>query len=370
MSETAPHETDLVTGVRHWARENNLLDTAAWRSGAECGLLSSPLPVTSGGTGAGFEMTCLALEAIADESGVGGLPFAFSAHLWAFQSPLAEFGTESQHATYLMGSLRGEVVGAFAATEPDAGSDLLSLRTKAEPDGSEHWRLTGRKTFVTNGPTADVFLVLARTGEGSALGALTAFLVPRATAGLVIGEEIPKAALAGARFNGLRLDDCVVSDRARLGEVGSGFAVLMHAMRYERAFILAPVLGLMARAQRRAVEYVNSRVQFGQAIGAYDAIRERLVRMYLNLTCAREILLGSARLADEGRLDHGRASLTKLSVSNEFTSFSRELPDLYGGYALLPETGAIQLMADALASRYYSGTSEMQIKVIAEGLGL
>ncbi len=369
---TAPAEdlTSLLTEVRCWAREEDLFNAIAWRTGAARGLLSTAVPSTLGGSGAGYETTCLALEAVAEESGVAGLPFAMSAHLWAFQAPLVEFGSEAQHAAYLAGSMSGDVVGAFAGTEPEAGSDLLSLRTRAERDSAGQWRLTGSKTFVTNGPTADVFLVLARTMDGSAVAGLTAFLVPRATAGLVGGREIAKAALAGAQFNAVHLDGCTVPDSARLGAVGSGFAVLMHAMRYERAFILAPALGLMSRAMRDALHHVGTRIQFGRPLGAHDAIRERVVRMHLSLTCAREVLLTTARLADEDRLDHGRASLTKLHVSNEFNNFCGDLPDLYGGYALLPETGTMQLVADALASRYYSGTSDMQVKVIAEGLGL
>ncbi|KOG34727.1 hypothetical protein ADK37_17700 [Streptomyces resistomycificus] len=312
----------------------------------------------------------MALEAFAEESGLSGLPFSMAAQMWACQEPILEFGSQAQHSGYLTRLTSGTAVGAFAATEYDSGSDLLSLRTRAERDGEGRWRLDGSKTFVTNGPSADVFLVLARTAEGSALSGLTAFLVPRGTPGLRIGRTIEKSGLAGAQLGSLLLDDCVVDDADRLGGTGGGFAVLMHAMRHERAFILAPTLGLMARALRRALDHTRARSQFGQPLSSYDTIRRRLVRMHLSLTSARELLYATARAADRGSLDHGRSSLTKLHVSTEFNRFCQELPDLYGGYALLPETGATQLLADAVASRYYSGTSDMQMKIIAEGLGL
>jgi alkylation response protein AidB-like acyl-CoA dehydrogenase len=141
-------------------------------------------------------------------------------------------------------------------------------------------------------------------------------------------------------------------------------------MRYERAFILAPTLGLMARMLRQVVEHVRGRRQFGRPLSSYDTIRQRIVRMHVSLTSARELLHATARAADADRLDHARSSLTKLHVSSEFNRFCDELPDVYGGYALLPETGVAQLRADAVASRYYSGTSDMQMKIIAEGLGL
>ncbi|MFE0508570.1 acyl-CoA dehydrogenase family protein [Streptomyces sp. NPDC058964] len=343
----------------------------SWAAAADLGLFTAPVPVQLGGSGTGYQKVCSTVAAMAEDTGISGPPFALSAHLWAFQSPVVEFGSPTQHEEYLSRSLAGELVGAFAGTEPEAGSDLLSLRTRAERDEpSGGWVLSGTKTFVTNGPLADVFLVLARTADGSALGGLTAFLIPRETPGLEIGAEIPKTALPGARFNLLRLDGCRVADGARLGRVGSGFAVLMHAMRYERAFILAPTIGLMSRALRLAVGHARERVQFGRSIGSYDAVRGRIVQMHLSLTSAREFLEGTARLADAGHLDHGRASLTKLHVSAEFNTFCDALPDVYGGYALLPENGTVQLLADAVASRYYSGTTDMQIKVIAEGLGL
>ncbi|GAA0333464.1 acyl-CoA dehydrogenase family protein [Streptomyces blastmyceticus] len=361
--------TDWLHWLRSWAGKASDQVTT-WREGAAQGLLSLAVPEAAGGAGAGYEAACLALEAFAEESGLSGLPFAMAAQMWACQEPLLEFGSQAQHVRYLDPLVAGAAVGAFAATEYDSGSDLLSLRTRAEQDNDGQWRLNGSKTFITNGPTADVFLILARTAEGSALGGLTAFLVPQGTQGLHIGKAIDKTGLRGAQLGSLLLDNCMIDETDRLGGTGGGFAVLMHAMRYERAFILAPMLGLMARALRLAIQHIKSRRQFGQPLSSYDTIRQKAVRMHLNLTSARELLYATARAADGNSLDHGRASLTKLHVSTEFNRFTQELPDLYGGYALMPETGATALMADAVASRYYSGTSDMQMKVIAEGLGL
>ncbi|MEU9055554.1 acyl-CoA dehydrogenase family protein [Streptomyces sp. NPDC048384] len=372
MTHPAPPSQEFagwLAGLRSWAAKYPEGD-GLWRTAAAQGLLSLAVPESAGGGGAGYEAACLALEALAEETGLSGPPFAMAAQMWACQEPLLEFGTKAQHDRYLTPLIAGTAVGAFAATEYDSGSDLLSLRTRADRDDQGHWRLNGAKTFITNGPTADVFLILARTAEGSALSGLTAFLVPRGAPGLHVGTVIEKTGLAGADLGSVHIDDCVLDDSDVLGGPGGGFAVLMHAMRHERAFILAPALGLMARALRRAVEHARSRSQFGHPLASYDTIRRRLVRMHLALTSARELLHATARHADTGTLDHGRSSLTKLHVSTEFNRFCEELPDVYGGYALLPETGATDLLADAVASRYYSGTSDMQMKIIAEGLGL
>jgi len=355
--------------LRSWAAKAHD-GRPTWRKAAGQGLLSLAVPESQGGSGAGYEAACLAIEAVADESGLSGLSFAMSAQMWAVQEPLAVFGSCARHAGYLAGLIQGTQIGAFAATEYESGSDLLSLRTRAValPDG--RWRLNGAKTFVTNGPSADVFLVVARTADGSALTGLTAFAVERGTPGLAIGPAADKTGLRGAEIGSLHLTDCDVDESAALCGIGGGFAALMHAMRYERAFILAAPVGLMARALRHAVEHARSRSQFGAPLGSYDTMRQRLVRMHLSLNSAREVLLATARTADAGRLDHTRSSLTKLHVSTEFNRFCQELPDIYGGYAVLPETGVADLVAEAVASRYYSGTSDMQMKIVAEGLGL
>ncbi|MFD7491061.1 acyl-CoA dehydrogenase family protein [Streptomyces sp. NPDC059832] len=372
---SAPHLVDSaefttwLDGFRTWAA-GAAEDERAWKSAGAQGLFSLSLPAERGGTGVGFLASCLAMEAMADATGRSGLPFAFSAHMWACQEPVAAFADAAQLSTCLTPLAAGTAVGAFAATEYDAGSDLLSLTTRATPRDDGGWTLDGAKTFVTNGPVADVFVVIARTAEGSPLSGLSAFLIPRTTPGLSVGPAFEKAGLPGAQVGSLRLDDCAVPASAVLGPVGGGYAVLMRAMRYERAFILAPVLGLMSHALRKAVEHVRTRSQFGSTLSTYETIRQRVVRMHLSLTSAREVLVTTARAADRGELDHARASLTKLHVSNEFNAFCRELPDVYGGYALFPETGAAHLMSDAIASRYYSGTSDMQMKIIAEGLGL
>lgn len=360
---------EWLVGLGSWARHAG--DAAGvWHTVGAQGLLSLAVPEKVGGTGAGYLAACRALAELAAAGVPSGTPFSLAAHMWACQEPLIAFGTDRQLDTYLPGMLGGELVGAFAATELDAGSDLLSLTTRARERGDGSWCLDGAKTFVTNGPVADVFIVLARTGDASSLSALSAFVLPRTTPGLSIGPDIAKAGLPGARLCALSFRDCVAPAESCLGPVGGGFAVLMRAMRYERAMILAPVIGVMERALRRAIDHARGRHQGGHSISTYQAIQQRLVMMEQSVSSARTMLHATATLADRGELDHMRASLTKLHVSTEFNRFSELLPDIYGGYCLLPDSGVMDVVADALASRYYSGTTDMQMKIVAEGLGL
>ncbi|GAA2481777.1 acyl-CoA dehydrogenase family protein [Winogradskya humida] len=358
-----------LAGLRFWAAR---ADAAAygWGPGPIADLLGLAVPEQLGGSGLGYRAACQALATLAEETGRSGLPFSLAAQMWATQEPLIAFGSPRQREVYLSGLITARMVGAFAATEYEAGSDLLSMRTTATRDAAGRWVLEGSKTFVTNGPDADIFVILARTAPGSALGGLTAFCVPRNTSGLTVGPEIAKTALTGARLCSLSLNACAVVGDAVLGQPGGGFAVLMHAMRVERALILAPVAGLMSRALQRAVEYARTRRQFGRPLAEQDAIRAHLVRMRLSLTSVGETLSATAADADAGRLDHTRSSLTKLHVSTEFNTFCQHLPDIYGGYAVLAESGVTDLIADAVASRFYSGTTDMQMKIIAEGMGL
>ncbi|MFF1306294.1 acyl-CoA dehydrogenase family protein [Streptomyces sp. NPDC058307] len=352
-----------------WARKHRD-GTVEWRDVAATGLLSLTVPEHLGGAGAGFEAVSTALETAAAGCGPGGLWFAVCAHLLACQEPLVAFGDSEQQQRFLPGMMTGDVIGAHASTEYEAGSDVLSVRTAATHAADGAWTLNGSKSFVTNGPIADVFLVLARTAPGSPLAGLTSFLVPRGTPGLSVGPPLEKAGLQGSSLGTLRLDDCELPDSACLGGAGAGYAVLTHTMRIERALILAPTLGLMERALQSAVEHARMRRQFGQRLADFDSVRDRLVTMKINLVSAREMLQATARQADSGRLDHARSALTKVHVSRCFNEFCNNLVDVYGGYALLPETGAGLLLDDAVASRFYSGTSDLNRKIVAQGLGL
>ena len=371
-------EHELVAASRRWAAlklapeltgAEDRFPAAAWRSSAEQGVLGLCVPEEYGGLAAGALRAAEVMAAIGEETMRNDLLFAMSAHMWACQQPLVRFGTAEQKQRYLPSLVSGEVIGAHAASELDAGSDVMAIGTTASR-AAGGWVLDGSKTLITNAPVAGLFLVLTRTAPGSGFAGLSAFLVPRDTPGLCVAPAMGKLGLDGSPMSGLTLTRCEVPDDACLGGPGAGFAVLSHTMTYERALILAPAVGVMAGALRNALEYARSRHQFGRPIGAFDAVRRRIVRMRLALETSRDMLFKSARALDDGTLTGAEASLTKLHVSESYNVFAGELLDVFGGHGFLERTGVEHILRDAVGSRSYSGTSDIQIRVIAESMGL
>ena len=353
-----------LASARQWAASH--VDTVDWKDAGAVGITSLPVPAGDGGAGAGYRTTCRALDAVADACGHGGFWFGVAAQLWSCQEPLVRFGTPEQKSRHLPGLMAGSHVGAHAVTEPDAGSDVLSMAATAR-DEDGRWHVSGTKTFVTNGQRADVFVALARTGRGTTIGAFTAFVVPREAAGVRVTPLRP-AGLDDWDLGTVEFDDVVVDHDAVLGEVGGGYAILSHVMRVERALIMAPAVGIMRRSLRRAIAYLRARTQFGRPLVEHEPVRQRLVEAHLAVQTAADLVDRSAELADRNELSHSRASTTKLAVSRAYADLADNLAAVYGGYALFADSGIPALRAQALASRSYSGTSEMQSTIIAKEL--
>ena len=207
--------------------------------------------------------------------------------------PLEDFGDTDHHRRALAELTSGRSVGAFATTEAGAGSDVGAITTTATPDGDGH-RLSGTKMFITNAPVADLFLVTARTTAGRGAAGITAFLVPRSPPGLSVGPAEPLMGLNGAPIGEVHLDDCRVEASARLGPRDGGGAIVQHAMRWERALILAPQLGVMQRQLDAAVDHARTRVQFGKRIGSFQGVSHRIAQMAIRLDAARLLLYRGA----------------------------------------------------------------------------
>jgi alkylation response protein AidB-like acyl-CoA dehydrogenase len=371
-------EHELVAASRRWAalklgpklaEADGGFSLPAWRSSAEQGVLGLCVPAEHGGLAAGARCAAEVMAAIGEETLRNDLLFSMSAHMWACQQPLVQFGTAEQKRRYLPALVSGEVIGAHAASELDAGSDVMAIGTTASR-AAGGWVIDGSKTLITNAPVAGLFVVLARTSAGPGFAGLSAFLVARDTPGLSVAPMLAKLGLDGSPMSGVTLSGCEVPEDACLGGPGAGFAVLSHTMTYERALILAPAVGVMAGALRKAVEYARSRHQFGRPIGAFDAVRRRIVRMRLALETSRDMLFKSAQALDDGTLTGEAAALTKLHVSESYNVFAGELLDVFGGHGFLERTGVEHILRDAVGSRSYSGTADIQIRVIADSMGL
>lgn len=345
------------------------IDRRTWRACADIGLQGLIVPEIYGGSGGTVVDVVGALEALGYGGADSGLLFALNAHLWACEYPLVRFGSEDQKRRYLPGLTDGTLIGAHAMSEPESGSDAFSLGTSAVKS-SNGYTLTGSKTFVTNAPDADLLVVFATTNASLRFAGLCAFLVERETLGLTIGPPLHKMGLLGAPMSELFLDNCEVSGQNLLGRAGAGMVIFNATMGRERGLILSSALGTMRRRLEKSLDYARQRVQFGQPIGKYQAVSHRLVDMKVRLESAQLLLYRLGWLMDQGRATELESALVKLYLSEAFVQSSLDAQQVYGGYGYMAEYEVEGEVRDALGSRLYSGTSDIQRNVIASQLGL
>lgn len=373
-------QTERQRRIREWAERSLNDDLEArdrartfnregWLASAQLGLVGLVAPSRYGGAGLDPVSTMAALEALGRGSRDNGFNFALNAHLWGCVNPLATFATEEQKLAYLPRLTSGEWIGALAATEREAGSDVFSLQTRATKR-ADAYVLTGGKTFITNAPVADVFLILATLDPARGAFGLTAFLVERGTPGLRVGERIDKMGLSTAAMGEVALDGCAVPTRNRLGPEGAGLAIFNHIMEWERGFIMAVAIGAMERQLEACLAYARGRRQFDRPIGQFQAVADRLVEMRVRWETSRLLLYRFAWLKQESRAALAEAAMTKLAISEAWVRSCKDAMRVHGGYGYLTETGIERDLRDALGSLYYSGTAEMQRQILARWMEL
>ena len=341
-----------------------------WRKCGEIGIQGLPVPEEYGGSGVDPLSSAIALEALGYGCHDGGLVFSLCAHLLSCVVPLWLHGNEKQKRQYLPGLCDGSLIGVHAMTEPGSGSDAFALRTKAEPDG-DGWRINGTKTFISNGPIANLVIVFAMTDAAKGYhGGVTAFLVENTAPGFHASRKFEKLGLRTAPTGELAFDDVIVSSDAILGGVGAGSTLFTHAMSWERICLFASHVGTMERLLEQSIAYARTRTQFGQAIGKFQAISHRIADMKVQLEAARLLVYQSAWRLGRVRDSSMDASITKLFVSEAFVSAAQATVQIHGGYGYMTETEVERALRDAIGSTIYSGTSEMQRNIIARWLGL
>jgi L-prolyl-PCP dehydrogenase len=341
----------------------------AWQKCAHFGIQGLPVPTDYGGVGADALTIVLALEGFGYGCKDNGLIFSLNAHMWACELALVTFGTDEQRRRYLPGLCDGSLVGAHAMSEPGAGSDAFSLTTTAQQRGAR-FVLNGVKTFVTNAPVADLFVVFATTDRSRGFAGLSAFLVERGMPGLSVGRPLHKMGLRTSPMSEVFLEECAVPADNLLGEPGAGMAVFNSAMEWERSFILAAAVGTMQRQLERCISYARERKQFGQPIGKFQAISHRIADMKVRLETARLVLYRAAHLMDRNESTHLDAALAKLYLSESFVQSSMDALTIYGAYGYMTEYELERELRDAIAGRIYSGTSDILRNLIAGHLGL
>ena len=344
-------------------------DREAWQRCAEFGVFGMPIPERYGGMGLGLSELLAVMEGLGYGGSDQGLLFSINAHLWTNSIPILLHGTEEQKARYLPGLTNGTLIGANGASEPDAGSDIFSMRTRATRQG-DTYVLNGAKTFVSNAPVSD--LIVAYATIDPALGAMgvTAFIVETGTPGVTVSRRLEKMGLRTSPMAEVLFEDCVVPASARLGREGRGAGVFESSMEWERGCILANALGVMRRQLEHAVRHAQTRRQFGKPIGKFQSVANRIVDMKVRLDSCRPLVYRIGQLKDEKRDARIEAAVAKLYVADCYVKSSLDYVQVFGGYGYMTEQEVERDVRDSVASTLYSGTAEIQRNIIAAGLGL
>lgn len=360
LSETGHEGGPLPEGV--FSRE-------AWRRCAEFGVQGLGVPDAYGGCGVGIMTATLAMEGFGRGCTDNGLLLALNAQMWTFQRSILEFGTDEQKKHYLPKLCAGDIIGAIAITEPETGSDVQSLRSRAHPrDGG--YVLTGDKTLITLAPVADVALVIANMNPQIGSWGHTAFLVERGTPGVEFGPVLDKMGLRSVPMGEITLRECFVPAGQRLGGEGRGAAVASGSIEWERSCMLASFVGAMERQLDVAVARARGRHQFGQAIGKFQSISNRIADMKARLEMARLMIYKVAWLKKTGQPATLDAALAKLALTEAFVESSLDAIRVQGGRGYMTDTGVERDLRDAVGGVLYGGTSDIQRQIVARLLGL
>lgn len=331
----------------------------------EMGLMGIPVPEEWGGVGADFVSYILAINEISKVSATLGV--ILSVHTSVGTNPILYFGTEEQKQVYVAKLATGEFLGAFALTEPHAGSDASSIRTTAVRK-DDAYVLNGNKVFITNGGEADTYIAFAVTDPGKGAKGISAFIVEKDTPGLVVGKKEKKMGLHGSNTTELIFENAIVPAANLLGQEGEGFAIAMANLDKGRIGIAAQALGIAEAALQYATEYARERKQFGQPIGKIQAVGFKLADMATKVEAARLLVYRAAWLCSQGLPCTKEASMAKLFASDAAMKLATEAVQIFGGYGYTREYPVERLFRDAKITQIYEGTNEIQHLVITKQL--
>jgi len=332
---------------------------------AELGLMGITVPEEYGGSGMDFTSYIIAINELSKVSAVIGV--ILSVHTSVGTNPILYFGTEEQKKKYVSKLAKGEYLGAFCLTEPSAGSDAASLKTRAVKKG-DRYIINGSKIFITNGGEADVYIVFAKTDPSKGSRGITAFIVEKNTPGLIIGKDEKKMGLHGSRTVELTFENMEVPEENRLGEEGEGFKIAMANLDVGRIGIAAQALGIAEAALEAAAKYANERHQFGKPIIANQGVAFKLADMATAVEAARLLVYRAADLRSRGLSCSKEASMAKLFASQTAREVAIEAVQVFGGYGYTKDYPVERYFRDAKITEIYEGTSEIQRLVISKHL--
>ncbi len=336
-----------------------------WRKMGELGVLGVTVSEEYGGAGMGYLEHVVAMEEISRASASVGLSYGAHSNLCVNQ--IFRNGSEAQKRAYLPKLVTGEYVGALAMSEPGAGSDVISMKLRADRRG-DRFVLNGSKMWITNGPEADVLVVYAKTDPQAGSRGVTAFLVERDMTGFSVAQKLDKLGMRGSNTGELVFTDCEVPEDNVLGGIGAGARVLMSGLDYERAVLAAGPIGIMQACLDVVLPYVHERRQFGQAIGEFQLMQGKLADMYVTMNAARAYVYSVARACDRGQTSRKDAAGAILYAAERATWMALEAIQCLGGNGYINDYPTGRLLRDAKLYEIGAGTSEIRRMLIGREL--
>ena len=342
--------------------ENSRHPAELFRKLAEGGWMGIPIPQQYGGAGSDFLTHIIAVEEISRSCSSTG--FTLSFHAGIIGMSLNLFGNEEQKKKYLVPLAKGQHMGAFALTEPGAGTDVMAVSTTAVRDGNGYV-MNGTKTFVSNGPLADTYIVFCWTDKSAGKKGMSAFIIPRDTTGLKPGVHFKKMGLRSSQTSEVVFKECRIPRENMLGQEGAGLVMAMTGFDHGRIGIAAQAIGILQAALDESIRYAKERVQFGNPIARQQAIAWMIADMATDLSAARFLAYHAAWLKDQNQPFGKEASMAKLFATEAAMKHTTQAVQIHGRYGYIKGVKVERLMRDAKIAEIYEGTSEAQRMVIS-----
>ncbi len=362
---TRSFSADEIAPIASQIDQDNEFPRHLWPKLGELGLLGVTVAEEYGGAGMGYLDHCIAMEEISRASASVGLSYGAHSNLCVNQ--LSKNGSDEQKRKYMPGLLSGEHVGALAMSEPGAGSDVVSMKLRADKKG-DRYVLNGTKMWITNGPCADTLIVYAKTDMDAGPKGITAFIIESSFAGFSTAQKLDKLGMRGSDTGELVFNDCEVPEENIIGELNKGVRVLMSGLNYERAVLAAGSLGIMQAVMDVVLPYVHERKQFGKAIGSFQLMQGKLADMYTIMNAAKSYVYTVAQACDRGETTRKDAAGAILFAAEKATWMALEGIQCLGGNGYVNEFSTGRLLRDAKLYEIGAGTSEIRRMLIGREL--